>query len=66
MCDEEMCEEVPFQKILCANRGEIAIRVFRAGAELGLRTVAVYSPADRLQPHRYKADEAYQVDTLEP
>ena len=54
-------EEVPFKKILCANRGEIAIRVFRAGAELGLRTVAVYSPADRLQPHRYKADEAYQV-----
>ena len=51
-------EEVPFKKILCANRGEIAIRVFRAGAELGLRTVAVYSPADRLQPHRYKADEA--------
>lgn len=41
--------------------GEIAIRVFRAGTELGLRTVAVYSPADRLQPHRYKADEAYQV-----
>lgn len=54
---------MPFKKILCANRGEIAIRVFRAGTELGLRTVAVYSPADRLQPHRYKADEAYQVGT---
>ncbi|WIA32059.1 hypothetical protein OEZ86_002911 [Tetradesmus obliquus] len=53
--------EVPFQKILCANRGEIAIRVFRAGTELGLRTVAVYSPADRLQSHRYNADESYQV-----
>jgi len=53
--------ESPFRSVLCANRGEIAIRVFRAGTELGLRTVAVYSPADRLQPHRYKADEAYQV-----
>ncbi|KAI8467848.1 MAG: pyruvate carboxylase [Monoraphidium minutum] len=55
--------EVPFKKILCANRGEIAIRVFRAGTELGLRTVAVYSPADKLQPHRYNADEAYCVGT---
>ncbi|KAG2437519.1 hypothetical protein HYH02_011162 [Chlamydomonas schloesseri] len=57
--------EVPFKKILCANRGEIAIRIFRAGTELGLRTVAVYSPADRLQPHRYKADEAYCVGTAD-
>jgi pyruvate carboxylase len=54
---------LPFRKILCANRGEIAIRVFRAGTELGLRTVAVYSPADRLQPHRYNADESYCVGT---
>ncbi|MEW5308009.1 MAG: hypothetical protein WDW36_010371, partial [Sanguina aurantia] len=57
--------EVPFRKIMCANRGEIAIRVFRAGIELGLRTVAIYSPADRLQPHRYKANEAYLVGTPE-
>ncbi|PNH00295.1 Pyruvate carboxylase, partial [Tetrabaena socialis] len=57
--------EVPFKKILCANRGEIAIRIFRAGTELGLRTVAIYSPADRLQPHRYKADEAYCVGTAD-
>ena len=57
----DAASETPFRKILCANRGEIAIRVFRAGAELGLRTVAIYSPADRLQPHRYKADEAYCV-----
>ena len=33
------CAQTPFKKILCANRGEIAIRVFRAGTELGLRTV---------------------------
>lgn len=56
---------MPFKKILCANRGEIAIRIFRAGTELGLRTVAIYSPADRLQPHRYKADEAYCVGSPE-
>jgi hypothetical protein len=60
---QEAASQTPFKKILCANRGEIAIRVFRAGAELGLRTVAIYSPADRLQPHRYKADEAYCVGT---
>ena len=51
----------PFGRILCANRGEIAVRVFRTGTELGLTTLAIYSPADRLQPHRYKADESYQV-----
>jgi pyruvate carboxylase len=39
--------------------------VFRAGTELGLRTVAVYSPADRLQPHRYNADESYCVGTAD-
>jgi pyruvate carboxylase len=37
--------EVPFKKILCANRGEIAIRVFRAGTELGLRTVSISKPS---------------------
>ncbi|KAG1669377.1 hypothetical protein FOA52_004028 [Chlamydomonas sp. UWO 241] len=58
-------EEVPFRRIMCANRGEIAIRVFRAGTELGLRTVAIYSPVDRLQPHRYKADESFCVGTPE-
>ncbi|KAK9814506.1 hypothetical protein WJX72_007023 [[Myrmecia] bisecta] len=59
----EESEQTPFTKILCANRGEIAVRVFRAGTELGLRTLAIYSPADRLQPHRYKADESYPVGT---
>lgn len=50
-----------FRKILCANRGEIAIRVFRACAELGLATVAIYSKQDRHHLYRYKADEAYLV-----
>ena len=36
--------QMPFKKILCANRGEIAVRVFRAGTELGLRTVCGYNP----------------------
>src|SRR3989449_9124503 len=51
----------PIQKLLAANRSEIAIRIFRAANELGLRTVAVYSQEDRLALHRFKADEAYQV-----
>src|SRR5438046_8055618 len=51
----------PIRKILAANRSEIAIRIFRAATELGLRTVAVYSAEDRLGLHRFKADEAYQV-----
>ena len=50
-----------FRKLLAANRSEIAIRVFRAAQELGVRTVAVYSHEDRFALHRFKADEAYQV-----
>jgi len=49
------------QKLLAANRSEIAIRIFRAANELGLRTVGIYSQEDRLGLHRFKADEAYQV-----
>src|SRR6267154_677495 len=49
------------QKLLAANRSEIAIRIFRAANELGLRTAAIYSQEDRLALHRFKADEAYQI-----
>jgi pyruvate carboxylase len=50
-----------FRKILVANRGEIAIRAFRAAYELGAHTVAVFPHEDRNSLHRLKADEAYQI-----
>nr|MCU0247416.1 pyruvate carboxylase [Bryobacter sp.] len=49
------------KKLLALNRGEIAIRIFRAANELGLRTVAIYAKEDKLSLHRFKADEAYLV-----
>ncbi|MBU6326194.1 MAG: pyruvate carboxylase [Verrucomicrobia bacterium] len=52
----------PIKKILVANRSEIAIRVMRAATELGIRTVAIYAHEDRFCPHRFKADEAYQLN----
>ena len=57
----------PFRRVLAANRGEIAVRIFRASTELGFRTVAIFSEEDRVHLHRYKADEAYLVGKgLEP
>ncbi|HWD05633.1 MAG TPA: pyruvate carboxylase [Amycolatopsis sp.] len=50
-----------FRKVLVANRGEIAIRAFRAGYELGAGTVAVFPHEDRNSLHRLKADEAYEI-----
>ena len=50
-----------FSKVLVANRGEIAIRAFRAAYELGIGTVAVYPFEDRNSVHRLKADESYQI-----
>jgi pyruvate carboxylase len=56
-----MTKNKPIQRLLAANRSEIAIRIFRAATELGLRTVGIYSQEDRLGLHRFKADEAYQI-----
>ncbi|MFV0571285.1 MAG: pyruvate carboxylase [Xanthomarina gelatinilytica] len=57
-------------KVLVANRGEIAIRIFRACTEINVRTVGIYTFEDRYSLHRYKADESYQVgednDPLKP
>jgi len=51
----------PIQRLLAANRSEIAIRIFRAANELNLRTIGIYSHEDRLSLHRFKADEAYEI-----
>ncbi|MGJ8658929.1 pyruvate carboxylase [Cellulophaga fucicola] len=48
-------------KVLVANRGEIAIRIFRACVEIGIKTVGIYTYEDRYSLHRYKADECYQI-----
>ena len=65
-----MNEIKKLDRILIANRGEIAIRVLRAAAELNIRTIAIYTYEDRYSLHRYKADEAYQIgaedDPLKP
>ena len=49
------------QKLLIANRGEIAIRIMRAASELGIKTVAIYTKEDKLSLHRFKSDEAYLI-----
>ena len=53
--------DLVIHKVLVANRGEIAIRAFRAAYELGITTVAVYPYEDRNSVHRLKADESYQI-----
>ena len=50
-----------FKRILVANRGEIAIRIFRACSELGIRSVAIYSDEDKNSLFRTKADESYLI-----
>src|ERR1700744_3978323 len=49
------------KKVLVANRGEIAVRAFRAAYELGIVSAAVYTPDDRGSQHRIKADESYEI-----
>jgi len=49
------------RRVLVANRSEIAIRVFRAAAELGIATIAIYAEEDKFSLHRFKADEAYMI-----
>ena len=61
MSDPTPSEPSAKDKLMVVNRGEIAIRVFRAATELGLRTVAIYAEEDRFSRHRFKADEAYQL-----
>ena len=62
-----MSGNLTIKKLLVANRGEIAIRVFRAATELNISTVAVYTYEDRYSLHRYKADQSYQIgDESEP
>ena len=56
-----MSAKQPIAKILVANRSEIAIRVFRAANEMGIRTVAIWAEEDKYGLHRFKADESYQV-----
>jgi pyruvate carboxylase len=54
-------EDAVFSKVLVANRGEIAVRAFRAATELGAKTVAIFPHEDRTSEHRLKADESYQI-----
>ncbi|MBL0691681.1 MAG: pyruvate carboxylase [SAR324 cluster bacterium] len=58
---ENFKKDKQFKRILIANRGEIAIRVARAAAEIGLSTISIYTDEDKFSQHRYKTDEAYMV-----
>jgi len=57
----KVCDQKQIKKLMVANRGEIAIRVFRACTEMNIRTVAIYSEQDMMQMHRQKADESYLI-----
>lgn len=57
--------DLKIKRLLVANRGEIAIRIFRAATELKITTVGLYTYEDRYSLHRYKADEAYQIGASE-
>jgi pyruvate carboxylase len=59
-CDDDP-QRFAIKRLMVANRSEIAIRIFRAATDLGLRTFAVYADQDRRSLHRFKADEAYQI-----
>ncbi len=63
-------EYLKINKLMVANRGEIAIRILRAATELGIRTVAIFTHEDKYSLHKYKADESYQIgksnDALKP
>lgn len=60
-CILTQVEYKPIRSVLVANRGEIAIRVFRACNEMGIKSVAIYSEEDKMHMHRQKADESYLV-----
>lgn len=55
-------DKPPFKKLLAANRGEIATRIVRAASELGIVTAGIYAHEDRFTQHRYKCDQAFELD----
>ncbi|KQB83586.1 acetyl/propionyl/methylcrotonyl-CoA carboxylase subunit alpha [Corynebacterium oculi] len=61
-----MSEITPLSTVLIANRGEIAVRIARVAADLGMRSIAVYSDADAEAPHALAADEAYRLPGTSP
>ena len=62
---KEACEVPPFNKVMAANRAEIAVRIMRAATELNMETVAIYGYEDRYSQHRWGADESYMLPPAE-